>query len=242
MTDRKTTLPTLLASLTALAIGAAGCGQEPSFLDNSQKRITTQSQSSGKGSGDAQGTGTDAQTSGDLPGADGSNGSQVSTNTSGGTGTGTASDQPDVPAADPGDLDAIHKCMNIWGPNSPFTGTVQNYEKIAAAVTVGGIGNAINDTQATQEPFLILIDAGVNVLGSPTYNLLNPNGWYCMKVNVNVLTTLTVNLDCNAHLADSRVDVNVLSNQNNNTAAVGVHVLSTVNVDTIRPQGETCSR
>lgn len=148
---------------------------------------------------------------------------------------------PTIPGAKDGDLDALHKCLAQW-KNNPFKGTVDNYQRIYASVSVGGIGNVINDTESTAEPYLILVDAGVNVGGTPTYNLLNKNGYYCMKVNVNVLTSLNVNLHCNARLSDSRVNVNVGSTQNDQTSAVGVHVLSNVQVNTVRPEGDSCIR
>lgn len=86
------------------------------------------------------------------------------------------------------------------------------------------------------------MDAAVNVGGAVTYNLLNPNGYYCMKVNVNVNQQLTINLHCNARLADSKVGVNVGSTVSDSTSAVGVHVNSTVNVQTVRPAGDQCVR
>ena len=63
-----------------------------------------------------------------------------------------------------------------------------------------------------------------------------------MKVNVNVLTDLTINLHCNARLADDKVNVNVLSTTNDTTSAVGVHVLSDVNIKTVKPAGDQCVR
>jgi hypothetical protein len=147
----------------------------------------------------------------------------------------------DIPDADDGDLDALHKCMAKW-KNLPFDQTIDNYNKIAASVTVGGFGNAINDTEPTDEPWLTLITAGVNVGGAPTYRLLNPNGYYCIKVNVNVLTNLTIELHCNARLADSKVNVAVISEQDDATAEVGVHVLSDIDVVTVRPSGDACIR
>ena len=147
----------------------------------------------------------------------------------------------DIPDADDDDLDALHKCMAKW-KDIPFDQTIDNYDKIHASVTVGGFGNAVNDTKRTDEPWLTLITAGVNVGGEPVYRLLNPNGFYCIKVNVNVLTKLTIELHCNARLADSKVNVNVLSEQDDATAGVGVHVLSDVDVVTIRPSGDDCIR
>src|SRR5690606_32387384 len=147
----------------------------------------------------------------------------------------------DIPGADDSDLDALHKCMAQW-KDLPFNKTINNYTKIPVSVTVGGYGYAVNDTERTDEPWLTLITAGVNVLGAPTYRLLNPNGYYCIKVNVNALANLTVELHCNARLADSKVNVNVLSDQNDTTAGVGVHVLSNVEVVTVRPSGDDCVR
>ncbi|MCX6124561.1 MAG: hypothetical protein NTV34_07395 [Proteobacteria bacterium] len=134
-----------------------------------------------------------------------------------------------VPGVTPDETDQIRRCVMKWG-QVPFVGTVSNIRRIYAAVTVGGFGNAVTDTQQTSSPSLVLIDAGVNVFGHPTYDLLNQNAYYCVKVNVNVATTLDVNLACNARLADTSVQVNVGSNVNGGTAVVGVNVGSTVTV------------
>jgi hypothetical protein len=164
------------------------------------------------------------------------------TNSGTGTNPGTTNpDKPVIPGASEGDLDALHKCLAKWNGN-PFTGTVRNYRKISASVSVGGFGNLINDNESTAQPFLTLVEAGVNVLGSPTYNLMNKNGYYCIKVNVNVSTNLNINLHCNARLADQKVNVNVGSTQNDSTSAVGVHVLSNVQINTVRPEGQACIR
>lgn len=182
---------------------------------------------------------------GGTPAAD-ADGDGVPDDATGGTGGGAGGtpnpeELPDIPAADEDDLGALHKCLSQWR-NNPFKGTVYNYQRIYASVSVGGVGNVINDNESTDEPFLILVDAGVNVGGAPTYNLMNKNGYYCLKVNVNVLTNLNVNLHCNARLADQRVNVNVGSTQNDTTSAVGVHVLSNVQVNNVRPEGDSCIR
>jgi len=157
--------------------------------------------------------------------------------------SGDVTAMPAIPGAKPADIDALHRCLAAW-PGNPFMGTtpVAHFKEIFAAVSVMSNGAAINDTENTPFPMLILIDAGVNVFGTPSYNLLNKNGYYCMRVNVNVLTDLAVNLHCNARLADPKVDVNVLSTKNDSTAGVGVNVLSDVKVTAVRPQGDTCTR
>lgn len=122
---------------------------------------------------------------------------------------------------------AIKKCLKLWG-NSPFS-EGSAYRTIYASVSIGSGGAAIKDHEKTEEPALILIVAGVNVFGKPKYELHNPNGWYCMVANVNVLTDLTVELHENAKLADSKVQVDVGSTSDS-TSAVGVNVGSNVKV------------
>jgi hypothetical protein len=231
-----------IIALTLLC-SAAACGQGPSFTDNSGSK----SSSSGQPSGDAAAAGAEqglngddaSSTEGDATGAEGGEAGEGEGADGGG---GDTSGEPvDVPEATPEDMDAINRCLKSW-KDSPFGGEVQNFKHIFASVTVGSTGNAVSDTERTDEPWLILITAGVNVLGTPKYELLNPNGWYCIKVNVNVMTELAIDLHCNARLADSKVNVNVGSSQSDATSAVGVHVLSTVTVNDVRPSGDACIR
>lgn len=131
--------------------------------------------------------------------------------------------------------EAIGKCLAAWGDGNPFgAAAFTEYRKISASVNVlGGGGYAIEDTEISDGPKLILVKASVSVLGETNYLLLNPNGWYCFMVDVNVMSKTTVDLQCKAKLADSRVAVNVLSKPSS-TAAVGVNVLSTVKVNRIK--------
>lgn len=99
----------------------------------------------------------------------------------------------------------------------------------------------INDVTQTAQPMLVLIDAGVNVMGNPTYNLLNNNGYYCMKVNVNVKTDFDINLACNAKLADNSVQVNVASDVNSETSVIGVNVGSNVQVTRMTASRGECA-
>ena len=131
--------------------------------------------------------------------------------------------------------------MAKW-KNLPWSGTVPNFRKIYASVSIGGFGTPISDTERTTQPELVLVYAGVNVGGATQWDLLNPNGYYCMKVNVNVQTDFDINLHCNARLADNSVQVNVGGTTNNTTAGVGVNVLSSVTVNTVRPSGDQCVR
>jgi len=134
----------------------------------------------------------------------------------------------------------VAQCITKWG-KVPFTGTFTNVRRIKAAVSVYGIGNVINDVNQTAQPMLVLIDAGVNVMGNPVYNLLNNNGYYCMKVNVNVQTDLDINLACNAKLADNSVQVNVASEVDSETSVIGVNVGSNVQVTRMTPNRGECA-
>lgn len=136
------------------------------------------------------------------------------------------------------DDEAIGKCLEKWGSASPFAAGA-GYRKIHASVQVLGQGKGIVDDIKTEKPELVLITAAVSVLGKTSYELLNPNGWYCMKVDVNVLTNLTVKLECGAHMADNKVDVGVLSNSQP-LGSVGVHVLSDVKIQRQKRDGAAC--
>ena len=145
-----------------------------------------------------------------------------------------------VPGLTPSEQVQVAQCINKWG-KVPFTGTFTNVKRIKASVSVYGIGNVINDVTQTAKPMLVLIDAGVNVMGNPIYNLLNNNGYYCMKVNVNVKTDLDINLACNAKLADNSVQVNVASEVNSETSVIGVNVGSNVHVTRMTPSRAECA-
>jgi hypothetical protein len=134
---------------------------------------------------------------------------------------------------------AINKCLEKFG-NHPFDrNQVTNYRKIHAAISVLGVGTSINDTRATDSPELVLISASINILGSQTYKLLNPNAYYCLKVNVNVKAKTIIELACQAKLADNKVNVNALSNTSPPTAKVDVNVLSDVEV--VPPARQQCN-
>lgn len=145
-----------------------------------------------------------------------------------------------VPGLTPSEQVQLAQCITKWG-RVPFTGTFTNVRRIKAAVSVYGIGTVINDTIQTSTPALILVDVGVNVMGNPVYNLMNNNGYYCMKVNVNVQTDLDINLACNAKLADNSVQVNVASTTNSETGVIGVNVGSNVQVTRMTSTRSECA-
>ncbi|RYZ79869.1 MAG: hypothetical protein EOP06_26405, partial [Proteobacteria bacterium] len=85
--------------------------------------------------------------------------------------------------------DAMSKCLRAWG-NHPF-GRDPKFRTMSTSVKVFGIGKNPRDAEVTTVPALIMINPAVNVMGGTEFELLNPNGWYCIVANVNVITDLT---------------------------------------------------
>jgi hypothetical protein len=114
---------------------------------------------------------------------------------------------------------AIASCLKAWGTH-PF-GKNPRYRTLATSVKVFGIGGNPADTERTNSPSLVLVNPGVNVMGGTTLELLNPNGWYCFRSNVNVMGKLRIRAHCNAHLASAHDGVTVLgSNSENKSVTV----------------------
>jgi hypothetical protein len=99
-------------------------------------------------------------------------------------------------------------CLKAWGKH-PF-GTSPTYKTLAASVKIFGIGQDMEDLLPTKAPALVLVDTGVNIMGGSTMQLLNPNGYYCFRSNVNVMGGLTIKAHCKAHLASASDGLTVL--------------------------------
>jgi hypothetical protein len=102
----------------------------------------------------------------------------------------------------------IDMCLKAWGKH-PF-GTSPQYKTLAASVKIFGIGQDMEDLLPTKAPELVLVDTGVNIMGGSTMQLLNPNGYYCFRSNVNVMGGLTIKAHCKAHLASASDGLTVL--------------------------------
>jgi len=114
---------------------------------------------------------------------------------------------------------SIASCLKAWGKH-PF-GANPTYKTLATSVKVFGIGQDTADSQQTNAPSLVLVNPGVNVMGGSTVELLNPNGWYCFRSNVNVMGGLRIRAHCKAHLASARDGVTVIgSNQSDKSVTV----------------------
>lgn len=136
-----------------------------------------------------------------------------------------------IAMAQDGQLDG---CLKAWDKH-PF-GKDPKYKTLQVAVKVFGIGQNTVDTEVTTGPALIVVLPGVNVMGGSTIELLNPNGWYCLKTSVNVMGGLTIRAHCTAKLATSHENVSVASNNEDGKA---ITVLGSTRVERVGcPEGK----
>ena len=103
---------------------------------------------------------------------------------------------------------AMDNCLKAWGKH-PF-GEHPKFRSLPVTVKVFGIGNPNIDSEQTSGPDLVLVKAGVNVMGGTTIDLRNTNGWYCFVTNVNVMGKMKIKAPCTAHLAQSHDGVTVM--------------------------------
>ncbi len=94
----------------------------------------------------------------------------------------------------------VLECISNWGDH-PFKDVkTVRYRVIPTNVVVFGFGGEIVDNTQTSYPQLIYIKDSVNVMGKSTFELMNPNGWYCFKSNVNLMGKSVIRAACNAHI------------------------------------------
>lgn len=124
--------------------------------------------------------------------------------------------------------EAISKCLQAWGTH-PF-GAKPQYKTLSTSVKVFGIGENPKDSTITTAPALVLVNPAVNVMGGTIYELLNPQGWYCFRANVNVMGGLIIKANCQAHLASSSNGATVMGT---NESTKGVTVMGKTKVKLI---------
>ena len=100
------------------------------------------------------------------------------------------------------DMEEIRGCFATWKKH-PFAKENPAYRTISAKVKVMGIGSNVKDDQITDEPALVLVRPAVAVMSKQSIELLNPNGWYCLKNMTTVMGKGEIRLHCKAHLASS---------------------------------------
>jgi hypothetical protein len=131
-----------------------------------------------------------------------------------------------------GDDQAINRCLTHWN-NHPFkTEAQKRYRIMNTSVKVMGIGGDTVDQTTTSYPQLVLVEPSVNVMSKAVFELMNPNGWYCFKSNVNVMSKTIINTHCHAQLADSRSGATVLGS-GDDSGKGGVTVLGKTKINRI---------
>lgn len=123
---------------------------------------------------------------------------------------------------------SIAACLKAWGSH-PF-GKNPQYKTMQTSVKVFGIGKNTGDTERTNAPSLVLVNPGVNVMGGARIDLLNPNGWYCLRTTVNVMGGVKIRAHCKAHLASTSDGTTVIGS---NTENKGVTVMGSTSVERV---------
>lgn len=129
----------------------------------------------------------------------------------------------------------IAACLKAWGDH-PF-GKNPQFRTLGTSVSVFGIGNSAADTESTSSPSLVLINPILNAMGKSTIELLNPNGWYCVRTTVTVMGRVSIRAHCKAQLAATSDGKTVLGNnsQNRNIRDIAVTAVGSLSVE--RPCG-----
>lgn len=126
---------------------------------------------------------------------------------------------------------SIAACLKAWGDH-PF-GEAPQFKSLEGSLTAFGIGRKAGDREPTSAPSLVLIEPSFNVMGGSTIELLNPNGWYCMRTMLSIVGTLSVRAHCKARLAATSAGSTAVGNniENRNIKDLAVTSIGTVEVE-----------
>jgi hypothetical protein len=126
---------------------------------------------------------------------------------------------------------SIAACLKAWGDH-PF-GNNPQFKTLATSVKVFGIGKSTGDTEPTTSPALVLINPIFNVMGESTIELLNPNGWYCLRTTVSVVGRVNIRANCKAQLAEASDGNAMLANgtENRGIKDLNVTVMGSVSIE-----------
>jgi len=121
----------------------------------------------------------------------------------------------------------VVQCLGSW-PKHPFDTKTLKFRVIESNVKVFGIGGNTTDEVSTSYPQLILVRPAVSVMSKATYNLKNPNGWYCLKGQTNVMSKAIFNIDCKTHITSSESGSTVMGSSagESGTTVMGKTVLN----------------
>jgi len=120
-------------------------------------------------------------------------------------------------------------CLSSW-PKHPFDTKSLKFRVIESNVSVFGIGGKTSDEVSTNYPQLILVRPAVSVMSKSTYNLKNPNGWYCLKGQTNVMGKAIFNVGCKTQITSSESGSTVMgsSEGESGTTVMGKTVINRV--------------
>lgn len=126
---------------------------------------------------------------------------------------------------------SIAACLKAWGEH-PFGETPQ-FKTYATSVKIFGIGTETGDTEPTNSPSLVLINPSFNIMGGSTVELLNPNGWYCLRTTVSIMGRVNIRAHCKARLAATSGGATVLGNlgENRKIKDITVTVMSSIAIE-----------
>ncbi len=126
---------------------------------------------------------------------------------------------------------SIAACLKAWGDH-PF-GKTPKFKTLDMSVKVFGLGTSARDVEPTSTPALVLVQPVFNVVGISTVELLNPNGWYCLRTTVSLVGALSVRAHCKAQLAATSDGAAALGNKGDNREIknLGVTVMSSIAIE-----------
>ena len=128
---------------------------------------------------------------------------------------------------------SIAACLKAWGDH-PF-GNNPEFKTLGTSVKVFGIGGEAGDTEPTTSPSLVLVNPIFNVMAGSTIELLNPNGWYCLRTTLSIMGRVSIRAHCKAHLASTSAGATALGNNSENRTIKDLAVTAMGSVSVERP-------
>ena len=128
---------------------------------------------------------------------------------------------------------SVAACLKAWGEH-PF-GKAPQYRTMGPTFKLFGIGSEPDDTAATGSPALVLIEPSFNLFGVSSIDLMNPNGWYCLRTTVSIVGKLSIRAHCKARLASNSAGVTAVANNGPNRGFKDLAVTSVSSLDVERP-------
>jgi hypothetical protein len=224
MRDRPFVLALVGCAATTAFLGCEGNKYSSQAPATELKKVPSTGTDINKSGTNASAINTSANANANGTGASGSGSGSTSNSSPTANGSGVVF-APDVP-----EQDALKKCLSIW-KSPPFTEVTSKQVKVMDLVLSAGsisLGNT-KDLEATSAPRLVVIPLSVTIANTTNFELMNPNGWYCLKLAVAAQSTINIKMHCDAKITQSELVVNVDSTgsttvANGTSLPVGVSV------------------